>query len=121
MAFALIMMAMVIGKLCARRPSGNILTTSTVLPESPRWLINQGYDSEAKEVLQWITPRKNLSPNELNGKVDALYTSIVNTRELEKDAEGDFSYMELLHGGKAQNWRRMALCLGIMAFQQLSG
>jgi hypothetical protein len=53
--------------------------------------------------------------------VEAMHQDIINTREAEKAAEGEFSFVELFHGGKVQNWRRMALCAGVMACQQLSG
>ncbi|KAH6695600.1 general substrate transporter [Plectosphaerella plurivora] len=92
------------------------------LPESPRWLVSRGYDAEAKEVLDWITPRpKDQSDADHEVAVETIHQSIVATREEEKSAEGEFSYAELLHGGKVQNWRRMALCAGVMAIQQLSG
>ncbi|OLN83349.1 Sugar transporter STL1-like protein 2 [Colletotrichum chlorophyti] len=91
------------------------------LPESPRWLVSQGYDSEAKEVLEWLTPRGKGNESEHSAFVEEVLQSIIQTRELEKEAEGEFSYAELFHGGPIQNWRRMALCAGIMACQQLSG
>ncbi|TEA14806.1 Sugar transporter STL1 [Colletotrichum sidae] len=91
------------------------------LPESPRWLISRGYDGEAKEVLAWITPRSKGNNTEHLEAVEQIYQSIIQARELEKEAEGKFSYAELFHGGSVQNWRRMALCAGIMACQQLSG
>ncbi|KAF2013502.1 general substrate transporter [Aaosphaeria arxii CBS 175.79] len=105
MLFGLIMAAMVI-----------------FLPESPRWLISRGYDTEAREVLEWITPRvKNTSEAQHATTVEAMHQNIIVTREAERAAEGEFSYAELLHGGEMQNWRRMALCAGVMACQQLSG
>ncbi|KAF6789670.1 sugar transporter, partial [Colletotrichum musicola] len=91
------------------------------LPESPRWLVSRGYDDEAKEVLDWITPRAKEKGTEQIEVVEQTYRSIIQARELEKEAEGKFSYAELFHGGAGQNWRRMALCAGIMACQQLSG
>ncbi|KAK2671711.1 Sugar/inositol transporter [Fusarium oxysporum f. sp. vasinfectum] len=88
----------------------------------PRWLVSQGYDVEAKAVLEWITPKnKTLTEAAHNDAVEAVYQSIVRTRELEQEAEGEFSYAELFHGGDMQNWRRMVLCAGVMACQQLSG
>ncbi|KAF5542768.1 sugar transporter [Fusarium phyllophilum] len=88
----------------------------------PPWLVSQGYDTEAKAVLEWITPKnKTLTEAAHSGAVEAVYNSIVRTRELEQEAEGEFSYAELLHGGDMQNWRRMAFCAGVMACQQLSG
>ena len=40
----------------------------------------------------------------------------------EEAAEGaNFSYRELLKGGKSQNLRRILLCWAVQAFQQLSG
>ncbi|KAG2420064.1 hypothetical protein HFD88_004862 [Aspergillus terreus] len=105
MLFGLIMLAMVI-----------------FLPESPRWLVSAGFDGEARDVLAWITPKaKGKNEDDHARTVDAIYNSIVNTREMEQSAEGQFTYAELFHGGKMQNWRRMALCAGVMACQQLSG
>ncbi|KAJ4992481.1 sugar transporter [Stagonosporopsis vannaccii] len=91
------------------------------LPESPRWLIAKGRDAEAKAVLDWITPRSENAEEPHEVTIQNLCSSIIHAREVEKSAEGDVTFAELFHGGKMQNWRRMALCVGIMAFQQLSG
>lgn len=67
-------------------------------------------------MLDWITPRKKGATDDDHAQtLEAIYNSIVNAREMEKSAEGQFTYAELLHGGKMQNWRRMALCAGVMA------
>ncbi|KAK7228063.1 hypothetical protein V2G26_000233 [Clonostachys chloroleuca] len=92
------------------------------LPESPRWLISRGYDQEAREVLEWITPKqKDSTGAEHSATVEACHQAIIATREMENSAEGEFSFKELLHGGKTQNLRRMILCAAVMAVQQLSG
>ncbi|KAM6528982.1 hypothetical protein FALCPG4_009934 [Fusarium falciforme] len=98
-----------------------MLVMIVFLPESPRWLVSQGYDSEAKEVLNWITPKDELNDSAHEKSVETAYQNITRARELERAAEGDFSFWELWHGGNIQNWRRMALCAGVMACQQLSG
>lgn len=73
-------------------------------------------------MLEWITPRaKDADDSTHAAAVEDTHQNIIRTREAEKALEGDFSYAELLHGGKVQNWRRMALCAGVMACQQLSG
>ena len=73
-------------------------------------------------MLNWITPRISGQTNEEHeANIEALHQSIIVTREAERAAEGSFSYAELLHGGRTQNWRRIALCAGVMAIQQLSG
>lgn len=89
------------------------------LPESPRWLISQNRDAEAKEVIRWITVSKN--SEDIEETALATYNEIIHTRNVEVAAEGEFQLKELFEGGEMQNWRRMAISFGIMACQQLSG
>ncbi|CAI7628068.1 unnamed protein product [Penicillium crustosum] len=92
-----------------------------VLPESPRWLVSEGRNEEAKAVLHWITPKPSGSISNYEDTINESYDRIVQTREIEMASDGDFSYTELFGGGKMQNWRRVTICFGVMAFQQLSG
>lgn len=112
----------------------HVLTEYSVLPESPRWLIAHGKKDQALVVLEWITPTSEFAQNggaaveenvqSQNGQISEakrLFDQIVGAHELEQAEEGKFSFVEMFHGGKMQNWRRMALCVAVMAFQQLSG
>ena len=83
--------------------------------------MSEGRNEEAKAVLHWITPKPSGAISNYEDTINESYDRIVQTREIEMASDGDFSYTELFGGGKMQNWRRVTICFGVMAFQQLSG
>lgn len=84
------------------------------LPESPRWLAAKGMHAEALSVLAALDSTSVDDPKVLrtwHGICDAVAT----------EAAGGFSFGELLHHGKRQNFRRTLLGILAQCFQQISG
>ena len=88
------------------------------MPESPRWLIRKGKIEEATDVLQRLTGKNVGADDE---RVLKLRNEIEDAVQEEAAEGANFSYRELLKGGKTQNLRRILLCWAVQAFQQLSG
>jgi Sugar (and other) transporter len=88
-----------------------------ILPESPRWLHEQGRHEEANNVIARLVG-KDVALDD--ARVLELAKEINDAIELEH-ADGPFEYKELFAGGKLQNFRRMVLCFCVDAFQQLGG
>lgn len=92
-------------------------------------MISHGKLEQARETIAWITPAPKHPHKSEDGDhvptqeetATRLFDQIVATHEMEQQAEGSASFGEIFHGGPMQNWRRMALCIGVMACQQLSG
>lgn len=79
------------------------------LPESPRFLVKVGKESEAAQVLRYIR-----RPDE----VDAELRSITETAQVEKRAAGNTSLATLFDG----KYRYLVIAgVGVAAFQQLQG
>ncbi|CDK28664.1 unnamed protein product [Kuraishia capsulata CBS 1993] len=87
------------------------------LPETPRWLIQQGRSEEAAQVLADL----------LGGDTTPDSDEVVRERiEIETAVElesrgGPFRIKELFEGGPIQNFRRMLLSIGINIMQQFTG
>lgn len=81
---------------------------ASILPETPRWLISNGRDDEAKRV---IAALGNVETDD--DSVKELYHSIRETIEYENAVDTGFTYRDLFTGGELQNFRRMCLCFGI--------
>ena len=82
-------------------------------PESPRWLIDHGRDSEALEVLADVHGKGN-PDDEL---VQLELTEIKNQVEVEK-TQGAKSYKDLLN---ADALRRTSLAMSLQMWSQLTG
>ncbi|KAJ9494348.1 hypothetical protein LTR99_000004 [Exophiala xenobiotica] len=94
-----------------------ILFLIAILPESPRWLEDKGFTSEAKEVIARLSG-KNVSVSD--PRVVQLHAEIQTAIASENEA-GKFSFKEMFGGGRLQNGRRMLLCLLAGLGCQMSG
>lgn len=79
-----------------------------MIPETPRWYISQGKNEEARKALQWLRGRNAKIENELRDII------MINN---ENDTN-DSAAKELF---SKKYVKSIAICIGLMAFQQLSG
>lgn len=81
------------------------------LPESPRWLVQQGFVNPARRVLRWVRPSTRA--------VDAEIAEIKRTYREEQQASGEGEWRTLF----SEKWIRPALFAGIMVaiFTQITG
>ncbi|QRV89527.1 Sugar (and other) transporter [Ceratobasidium sp. AG-Ba] len=91
------------------------------LPDSPRWLVNQGRHAEAIAVISALEDKPHTHPD-----VQRTFLAIREAAHAENTASGDntsnkLQLGELLHGGRSQNFRRATLGVVIQAFQQITG
>ncbi|RDW64099.1 hypothetical protein BP5796_10601 [Coleophoma crateriformis] len=86
------------------------------LPETPRYLIEKGRNTEAAEILARLIGDATIDSEEVVFQRRQIETSL----ELE-GAGGPFRYSELLRGGKIGNFRRVCLCCAVNLMQQFTG
>jgi len=87
------------------------------LPETPRWLIENGRTSEAKEIMARMQGPDTLATDE-----EVVYQCQQIEKSLEiESAGGPFRFAELLKGGTLQNFRRICLCMAVNVMQQFTG
>jgi sugar porter (SP) family MFS transporter len=87
------------------------------LPETPRYLMEQGRTSEATRVLARLA-----GPDVSEDSEEVVFqrNQIESALELES-AGGPLRAAELLTGGRVQNLRRLALCCAVNLMQQFTG
>jgi hypothetical protein len=97
----------------------SVITISLLffLPESPRWLAQNGHHEQSRAVIARLAGRG--VPLD-DAQVTLVYEEIQEAIRLESEG-GPFKYKELLTSGKLQNFRRILLCIGVDGFSQLSG
>ncbi|XP_065840781.1 uncharacterized protein [Oscarella lobularis] len=91
-----------------------------VLPESPRWLVQQGYDEKAKRVLYKLRyvedSRVIQSEDAVAAAVEDEFGDIKETCENDKTLES--TWLDLFRNGM---WKRTFIGVGIQVFQQFTG
>jgi sugar porter (SP) family MFS transporter len=87
------------------------------LPETPRYLIEKGRNTEAANVLARLQGSDvSIDDEEVVFQRRQIETSL----EIES-AGGPFRFVELIQGGKIQNFRRVVLCCAVNLMQQFTG
>ncbi|KAG8716410.1 hypothetical protein FRC11_013393 [Ceratobasidium sp. 423] len=98
------------------------------LPDSPRWLVNQGRHAEALAVISALEDKPHDHPDVQRTFLAIREAALAEHTLSEKGEKGEkgkmqhkFNLGELLHGGRPQNFRRATLGIVIQAFQQITG
>ena len=82
-------------------------------PESPWWLVRRGRYAEAKEIVQRLTSRQNVSFD-----VDKNVALMVATTEHERSVKAQTSYAACF---SSTNRRRTIIAIGIYVIQNANG
>ncbi|CAE6519360.1 unnamed protein product [Rhizoctonia solani] len=92
------------------------------LPDSPRWLVNQGRHAEALAVISALEDKPHDHPDVQRTFLAIREAALAEHTLSEKEkAQHKSNLGELLHGGRSQNFRRATLGIVIQAFQQITG
>lgn len=91
------------------------LILTTIMPESPRWLVLRGRHDEAKHIIARLTDNDDGDP-----RVDDALRILVNTVDHETEAETT-AFSDLLKNDRTQTLRRICLGAGLALMQQACG
>ncbi|CAE7204472.1 unnamed protein product [Rhizoctonia solani] len=91
------------------------------LPDSPRWLVNQGRHAEALAVISALEDKPHDDPDVQRTFLAIREAALAEHTLSEEGKAQKFNLGELLHGGRSQNFRRAKLGIVIQAFQQITG
>ncbi|KAL7270831.1 hypothetical protein RUND412_006448 [Rhizina undulata] len=94
-------------------PTFTIIMLISGLPESPRWLLGTGRESEARAALQ----RLHVADDQ---DVEVYFNEIKEIVELEGSSE-TANWKLVFTSGPTQNFRRVLMACWMMSMQQLSG
>lgn len=87
------------------------------MPESPRWLVKEGQDEQARFILQRLR-------GDEDGQAEAEFQDIKNTVMLEKDTAQRTDYIAMIFGikqGKLHTARRIQLVIWLQILQEWIG
>lgn len=94
-----------------------LVLQTLLLPETPRYLIEKGPNTEAVNILARLHGSNvSIDDEEMVFQRRQIETSL----EIES-AGGPFTFVELLQGGKIHNFRRVVLCCAVNLMQQFTG
>ncbi|KAF5392125.1 hypothetical protein D9757_003194 [Collybiopsis confluens] len=93
-----------------------LLIQVAVLPDSPRWLLAHGYETEASKVIALLKDHDSVDHPDVVRAKKEIEVSLAQESE-----GGPFRYRELLHGGPIGNFRRICLCIAVNVMQQFTG
>ncbi|KAG9127543.1 hypothetical protein FRC07_012559 [Ceratobasidium sp. 392] len=92
-----------------------------LLPDSPRWLVNQGRHAEAIAVISALEDKPHTHPD-VQRTFLAIHEAALSEHTMSEDGKpSKLQLGELLHGGRTQNFRRATLGIVNQAFQQITG
>jgi sugar porter (SP) family MFS transporter len=92
-----------------------LVLLTTILPETPRWLVSQDRNNEAVDILA------RLYDSNINDEFIQEQRAYIEASVAQESAGGPFRIRELFSGGKIGNFRRICITIAVMLMQQFTG